>query len=191
MTIKAIPTSYRGVNYRSRLEAKWAAFFTIIGWRFIYEPFDGGGYIPDFLITGPSPLLVEIKPAVIRAKYEAPINKIESGLKDTWMHDILILGADPTPRWPEESWPDNPIAGILGEFYTDRHVWADRGWSFAAACWLCCGYCGTFGVYHQDQSYAGRPCGHYDGDSFIGPVYSSVLESHWADAGNDVKWRSG
>ncbi|MEA2669684.1 MAG: hypothetical protein QOJ33_2618, partial [Chloroflexota bacterium] len=29
----AIPTTYDGVNFRSRLEAKWAAFFDLLGWR--------------------------------------------------------------------------------------------------------------------------------------------------------------
>ena len=60
----AIPTRYRGIEYRSRLEARWAAFFDGIGWQFTYEPFDGDGYIPDFLIHGDQPLLVEVKPAV-------------------------------------------------------------------------------------------------------------------------------
>jgi len=29
-TIPAIPTRYNGVNFRSRLEAKWAAFFDLL-----------------------------------------------------------------------------------------------------------------------------------------------------------------
>ena len=31
-TIKAIPTTYAGVRFRSRLEARWAAFFDLCGW---------------------------------------------------------------------------------------------------------------------------------------------------------------
>lgn len=31
--MRSYPTLYRGVEYRSRLEARWAAFFTEIGWR--------------------------------------------------------------------------------------------------------------------------------------------------------------
>ena len=60
----AIPTLYQGIEYRSRLEARWAAMFDNIGWKFTYEPFDTNGYIPDFLIHGDRPMLVEIKPAV-------------------------------------------------------------------------------------------------------------------------------
>lgn len=44
----AIQTVFNGIEYRSRLEARWASFMTNIGWDHIYEPFDGDGYIPDF-----------------------------------------------------------------------------------------------------------------------------------------------
>ena len=96
--MKSIPTTYRSVQYRSRLEAKWAAFFDQIGWHHTYEPFDADGYIPDFLIHGSSPFLVEIKPAVILEDYLAPIEKAEKGLRGHWDRDIVILGADPLPR---------------------------------------------------------------------------------------------
>lgn len=35
--IKAIPTTYAGVNFRSRLEARWAAFFDLCGWKYTLE----------------------------------------------------------------------------------------------------------------------------------------------------------
>ncbi len=60
----AIPTHYNGVNYRSRLEAKWAKFFDSLGWVHHYEPIDFKGYIPDFYISGENPCYVEIKPAM-------------------------------------------------------------------------------------------------------------------------------
>jgi hypothetical protein len=60
-TIAAIPTVYRGRTYRSRLEAKWAAFFDRLGWRHEYEPFDLGSWSPDFLLPDLD-TLVEVKP---------------------------------------------------------------------------------------------------------------------------------
>lgn len=36
--IKAIETVYRGYRFRSRLEAKWAIFFDVLGVRWQYEP---------------------------------------------------------------------------------------------------------------------------------------------------------
>jgi hypothetical protein len=63
--IPAIPTTYRGRRYRSRLEARWAAFFDLLGWHHEYEPCDLGSWSPDFAIWGNSPhfpTLVEVKP---------------------------------------------------------------------------------------------------------------------------------
>jgi hypothetical protein len=48
--IVAKPTKYRGTLFRSRLEAKWAAFFDIIGWEWIYEPIDFKDWTPDFSV---------------------------------------------------------------------------------------------------------------------------------------------
>jgi hypothetical protein len=61
-TIAAIPTLYRGRMYRSRLEARWAAFFDRLGWTYEYEPLDLGKWSPDFAITAPFDALVEVKP---------------------------------------------------------------------------------------------------------------------------------
>lgn len=64
-TIAAIPTEYRGRRYRSRLEARWAAFFDLLGWHHEYEPCDLGSWSPDFALWGKQPnrpVLVEIKP---------------------------------------------------------------------------------------------------------------------------------
>lgn len=60
-SIAAIPTEYRGRIYRSRLEARWAAFFDRLGLRHEYEPFDLGAWSPDFLLPDIN-TLVEVKP---------------------------------------------------------------------------------------------------------------------------------
>jgi hypothetical protein len=70
-TIKAHPTLYRGVRFRSRLEARWACFFDLIHWEWEYEPIDIKGWTPDFRVEFPCQhsecqgfhtLLVEVKP---------------------------------------------------------------------------------------------------------------------------------
>jgi hypothetical protein len=50
---KAIETMFRGIKYRSRLEARWAVVFSVLGVPFEYEKegFDlgaSGYYLPDF-----------------------------------------------------------------------------------------------------------------------------------------------
>ncbi len=57
-----IPTKYNGINFRSRLEARWAAFFDQLKWEWEYEPIDLNGWIPDFIIKGTNNVLVEVKP---------------------------------------------------------------------------------------------------------------------------------
>lgn len=69
--IAAIPTRYAGVLFRSRLEARYAAFFDLAGWAWEYEPFDLPGWVPDFLVRFPCGhsecppehvILAEVKP---------------------------------------------------------------------------------------------------------------------------------
>jgi hypothetical protein len=57
--IKHIPTTYCGVNMRSRLEARWADLFTQFGWRWNYEPLDFDGWIPDFVMRSNSGVSLE------------------------------------------------------------------------------------------------------------------------------------
>jgi hypothetical protein len=42
---RGIQTTYRGTRFRSRLEARWAAFFDMVDWDWTYEPFDTDGWI--------------------------------------------------------------------------------------------------------------------------------------------------
>lgn len=60
--ISAKETEYQGRLFRSRLEARWAAFFDLCGWNWEYEPFDLEGWSPDFIIYGLKDILVEVKP---------------------------------------------------------------------------------------------------------------------------------
>ena len=73
--IRAIPTYYKGINFRSRLEARWAVIFDRLGidWHYETEGYDiqieqglSIRYLPDFVLTGgsircPDPLFVEVK----------------------------------------------------------------------------------------------------------------------------------
>jgi hypothetical protein len=98
---KARPTVYAGIEFRSRLEARWACFFDELGVVWTYEPFDGNGYSPDLLLPHLTerPALAEIKPAVTEAEYRAAIPKMTAGLAGHWTGHLLILGADPLPAW--------------------------------------------------------------------------------------------
>lgn len=185
----AIPTEYRGIKYRSRLEARWASFFDHIGWKHTYEPLDGDGYIPDFLIHGERPLLVEVKPAVFLEDYQAPLEKIQSGLRGHWRSDILVVGVSPFAGL-DDSWSACNL-GLLGEFFAAEPVVNPEDcWDFAPAPWMTCGACDRQVVHHDYDSYAGRPCGHHDGDHLMAPARLNQLTAAWANACNDSKWHA-
>lgn len=63
----AIPTKYRGISFRSRLEARWAIFFDALEIKYDYEPeaydLDGLNYLPDFWLPDQE-IFIEIKPDV-------------------------------------------------------------------------------------------------------------------------------
>jgi hypothetical protein len=71
-TIKALPSFYAGVKFRSRLEARWARYFDLIGVEWEYEPegyeLPSGNYCPDFFCkfrssrAGSTSFFVEVKP---------------------------------------------------------------------------------------------------------------------------------
>lgn len=176
----SIQTIYRGIEYRSRLEARWAAFFDHIGWEHTYEPFDGDGYIPDFLIHGDFPLIIEVKPAQSLADYQAATDKADRGLWNVWPDDrVLVVGVSPLPVFAGPH--DAPPAGLLRE---SDGTWGLGLWHNGSD---------PVGVCHEYQSYACSPTNYYDGnpsgDAWLNRRMIEDLHSAWATAINDVKWR--
>lgn len=177
-TIPAIPTTYGGTNFRSRLEARWAAAFDILGWRWTYEPLDGSGYVPDFLIAGPHPFLIEVKPAVTEDDYRAPVAKITAGIGSNWDHDVVVVGASIDARLSHE-----PTIGLAVDFLAgpDDH-------NTGRAYWATCTTCVSLGILIEGQWGLMRPCGH------TAPAHNHTarpkIEGLWAAAGNAVQWRA-
>lgn len=98
--IKAIPTEYASVRFRSRLEAQWARLFDILEWPWTYEPdLQAGFVIPDFLLSFARPLVLECKPAcTIGELCEARrnlISKMPSWLADDVLRELRVLASDP------------------------------------------------------------------------------------------------
>lgn len=92
-TIAAHPTMYNGVQFRSRLEAKWAAFFDEMHWEWEYEPLDLGKWSPDFLIKGEHSALVEVKP-IDKPDFDV-MEKIHSAIFRTSHYTALLVGFGP------------------------------------------------------------------------------------------------
>lgn len=105
-SIKAHPTLYKGVLYRSRLEARWAAFFGLCLWEHEYEPIDLEGWTPDFYVKIPCKdsecdefhgLFVEVKPYFSLKEFmDHPCMKYsrEGGLPPS-VHAVAAFGINP------------------------------------------------------------------------------------------------
>jgi hypothetical protein len=90
---RGIPTVYQGYEFRSRLEARWAAFFDQLGWAWEFEPFDLDGWIPDFQLADfAEPMLVEIKPAATWVECLDSTARIEAS---GWVGPALITTCAP------------------------------------------------------------------------------------------------
>ena len=121
--IKPIPQLYRGIQYRSKLEACWAAFFHHLGVLAEYE-LDGfelpsGRYLPDFFLPDiRSGVFVEVKP------YDPPFRsrRLCGELACGTGRDVLLVTGKP------------PSAGVLFAWVrtTDGAKWFedDRCWRF-------------------------------------------------------------
>lgn len=142
MKAKAIETNYRGMHFRSRLEARWAIAFDSLKIPFEYE-FEGfelpsGRYLPDFDI-GPGKLYFEVKG-------EPPtMNEIRLGCELAEMHRTTVLIAYSGFNWDEGTRVYSPrICACWGmtlemEGVGPSEPMFDTG---LALCW--CAECGKF-----------------------------------------------
>jgi hypothetical protein len=189
-TIKAHPTKYNGVQYRSRLEARWAAFFDMIGWKHEYEPIDLPGWSPDFLLHGhSSKILVEVKPV-----YEIPndiANKINRAMPVMFEEVIHDYGDGRT--FTERVYKDRDFECLI---VGNAPIWLGVGqggsigwlrdyddWDEAPFIHL-----GELDFCHCNQSYHGRMHGKYDGNWGDEQAAAAIAQRCWSEAGNAVQW---
>ena len=112
--LDAIPTKFMGVRFRSRLEAKWAAFFQLMQWKWQYEPRDFSGWMPDFGLYEAHRLhpvtYVEVKP-ITRLDEGVAAEMVNSGCKS----HMLLVGENMPPTnedTPSSDWLGPPRSRI-------------------------------------------------------------------------------
>ena len=173
MQFAAIPTVYKGVQMRSRLEARWAAVFDALGAKWEYEPFDLNGWIPDFLVHElpgvggyhndenrkrlglAAKRFVSVKPSGIRNGH----------WRDEWddffnslPYQVLVLGASPLAAWM---------------FCRTAGWWWNAGYNFKEQC--------QKGLYPPCECRG--KCVEF---TWIPGDWKQI----WKDAGNRVQWKS-
>jgi hypothetical protein len=184
--VRAIETRYQSHLFRSRLEARWACMFDLVGWEWTYEPFDAHWYIPDFVLLGDGSVAVEVKPATTLEELERHALDVEEGLVGYWNHDYLVVGVNPT-FGKAIGWHGSYLPGYAEARNGDVH-WHDAPhWTGAPAFWHnCCNHALSF--HHQD-TYLSQPCGcnHIDAQ-YLGPVRAADLKALWGHAHEQSRW---
>lgn len=138
--ITPIETVYKGIRFRSRLEARWAVFLDALGFKFVYEPdaydLDGTWYLPDFWVPDWKTFL-EIKPEPPTQEQREKCqnlstltgNRVLLIAGQPWIEDYEVLlfdsenssqltGDEQEPEEDDYSVPN--FTGITLEFAVDR-----------------------------------------------------------------------
>lgn len=194
--IKSHPTSYAGTMFRSRLEAKWAAFFDLLGWQWQYEPIDLNGWTPDFAIQGQEgPTYVEVKPIEWTGDHDANNRQVrgQADLQKVFAYfrstetprEVLVLGTAP-------SFITHQRKTSCGWGYFGSLLWhsPESGTPYVDAACLFkpqsgFDFCAYYGSYHFRRS------GEYDGDHHLhgAAIDEEAVEALWREACNRVQWK--
>lgn len=161
-----IPTTYAGQNFRSRTEARWAALFDALGWRWVYEPWDERGWIPDFVVRlARMEFLVEVK---------GPAEDIELAKAKVDMTDydgiVLVVGQD----------IDGHVVGEIREPDGPGFVWSQ------ADVYKCLS-CDEISIRPIDRDWYCRQCGDGEGNSHVGHY---DIQDTFRRCSNRVQWRA-
>ncbi len=118
--IQSIPTTYKGIDYRSKLEAETAQLMTRLGVKYTYETFkikrgnSGRWYMPDFWL-GEFNIALEIKPCF---PHTEELQKCEEASRQGF-HVVLLYGRPRTLALSHEQ------KGRYGRSY--KHKFGMRG----------------------------------------------------------------
>jgi len=180
-SIKAIPTKYNGVQFRSRLEATWAAFFDLCGWNWDYEPIDLKGWIPDFVLEGVDyNIYIEVKPFTELEEFKNVIIKVtKTGIEE----NILLLGIKPFMSNGEFGFSGYYSIGWCNEigcehgYYFNHNIFTDHGNHNI--------FKYRYDYFNPQMSYNKRLNNYYSGDDYNDFGDPMPL---WKEAKNKVQW---
>ena len=162
--MKAVPRNYKGVEFRSTLEADWAYTLDVLDIAWNYEPValelgDGTRYLPDFYLPTITTWLEVKGPGV------PGVDKVDAFRREVVVED-------------EQWWHPSTVVVLAGAPIHDRAVfqvsdsdgngWSDHG--VLAACSACSGYW----FLDETGSYKCRRCGAEDGDRHVWSTWRSM-----------------
>ena len=150
-SITARPTTYDGCLFRSRLEARWAAFFDLIGIKWEYEPYDFTNWVPDFLLTLRCPyndcsfsnnahthtLLAEVKPFKSVDEFSGhPCTKFYGLTSQPGIipaQSSACLGNNPNVSYFELWWGGGGGPATIADYASNINFDIERNWNRAGS----------------------------------------------------------
>ncbi len=199
-------TNYNGINFRSRLEAKWHQFFKELNWNTEYEPIDTKFWIPDFQIVGAKEsILVEVKP-ISHFDLETAIKIYENRIVSNVSNHLLLLGNTipnleeeekcPTLGWfmhkdtewnKKSTWPLAEFVVILDKEMKKKH--SDFLIGFGCLETEIKEY-----IYNYvDFDMGCKPLSFFNNEFFEdkpgSKKFRALIEHLWKKAANDVQWK--
>lgn len=167
--LPAIPTVYRGIKFRSKLEAKYARAFDILGISWTYEEVnfmfdDGTCYAPDFYMPEIDTFF-EVKGVMD----EESKRKVEQLAK---LGNRVVVGLpDGSIKMANGSSTGVYVCIPVNE-RKDSDLWTDVYMSV-------CDKCETFFFYDGIGSYECTACGEHDGDHHLRHVepFDNLLQA--------------
>lgn len=164
----AIETFFKGVKFRSRLEAKWAVFYETLGlnWHYEMEGFElpSGRYLPDFYFPNLK-VWVEIKPEEPSQEEKA---KCEA-LCQLTNKDVYLFWGPLNKQLGINSDCMNATAWLWRE---GDGVVEDYGYK-----WCECPQCGLFGIQFEGRA-ARLPCRCEEGDRSHNEASPNLLNAY-------------
>lgn len=146
--VRAIPTTYSGERFRSRLEARYAMAFDRLGLRWAYETegLDLGGvwYLPDFWLPD------------IRTFFEVK-GPLRDRLDKVWAAQDAIDREGGDDGW----WEPRLLFVVGDELGSFEHSPVD------CVDFVKCAECGRHYFVSHARSYRCRACGAYEGDAHM------------------------
>lgn len=140
--IRPVATSYRGVVFRSRLEARWAIFFDGIAVQWMYEPEryqlgSGREYLPDFYLPSLR-FHAEVKPTAEEWDTKADVYLEFDDRPPPNSRGLLpLIGTPGPPAFNECGAATNGTAKVClwakGILCRELLVTADRAWREAVS----------------------------------------------------------
>lgn len=139
--LQVLPTVYRGIEFRSRLEARWAVFLSELGIGYHYEPegyrLASGNYLPDFYIPAQDCFL-EIKPD---QPSDLEVAKCSELASSSGKEVFLLFG----PIGRRQSIEDCDAKGIKRKWRPHLSFWPEPGVDDEYD-WAECQECGAFQI---------------------------------------------